>query len=96
MTSSHVSLRYRHDAASAASRQGLYQADIVLQTNSGNLLTAAFDAARARSGKASPRTTTRWVETGFPSGQTPSVCPEIMLKQSDEVMIRLGCGLISA
>ena len=43
LTCSHVSLRYRHNAASAASREGLYQADIVPQTNSGNLPTAAFD-----------------------------------------------------
>jgi len=35
-------LRYRHDAASAAAREA-YQADIVLQTNSGNLPAAAFD-----------------------------------------------------
>jgi hypothetical protein len=28
-----------------------------------------------------------WVGTGFPSGQTRSVCPEIMLKQKDEIMI---------
>jgi len=25
------------------------------------------------------------VDTGFPSGQTRSVCPEIMLKQKDNV-----------
>jgi hypothetical protein len=30
------------------------------------------------------------VETGFPSGQTRSVCPEIMLKQRDEIMIRFN------
>jgi hypothetical protein len=29
------------------------------------------------------------VGTGFPSGRTRSVCPEIMLKQKDEIMIRL-------
>ena len=45
LTCSHVSLRYRHNAASAASR--LYQADIVLQTNSGNLPAATFDWLRA-------------------------------------------------
>jgi hypothetical protein len=28
------------------------------------------------------------VEAGFPSGQTRSVCPEIMLKQRDQVMMR--------
>src|SRR6266850_2887444 len=31
--------------------------------------------------KACPRATTRWVGTGFPSGQTRSVCPKIMLIQ---------------
>jgi hypothetical protein len=30
------------------------------------------------------------VGTGFPSGQTPSVCPEIMLRQEDEIMIRFN------
>jgi hypothetical protein len=30
------------------------------------------------------------VGTGFPSGQTQSVCPEIMLKQKDQIMIRLN------
>jgi hypothetical protein len=29
------------------------------------------------------------VETGFPSRQTRSVCAEIMLKQRDEIAIRL-------
>jgi hypothetical protein len=28
------------------------------------------------------------VGTGFPSGQTRSVCPEIMLQPKDEIMIR--------
>jgi hypothetical protein len=30
------------------------------------------------------------VETGFPSGQTRSVCPEIMLKQKDNVRVRFN------
>ena len=31
-----------------------------------------------------PRATTRWVETGFPSGQRECVRPEIMLQQRDD------------
>src|SRR6266567_4295746 len=34
--------------------------------------------------QACPRATTRWVGTGFPSGQTRSVCPEIMLNKKIE------------
>ena len=30
------------------------------------------------------------LDTGFPSGQTRSVCPEIMLQQKDEIMIRFN------
>jgi general stress protein 26 len=30
------------------------------------------------------------VETGFPSGQTQSVCPEIMLQQRDEITMRFN------
>jgi hypothetical protein len=30
------------------------------------------------------------VGTGFPSGQTQGVCPGIMLKQRDEIMIRFN------
>ena len=46
-------------------------------------------------GKACPRAATRWVGTGFPSGQTRSVCPKIVLHQkehdpiqSDRIMIQ--------
>src|SRR6266581_3084886 len=53
--------------------------------------------------QACPRATTRWVGTGFPSGQTRSVCPEIMLKQKDsavafaleEPVVRQGHGRLA-
>src|SRR5882762_9313319 len=57
--------------------------DFLLQASVGNAQGAGkLTAWRRRPGlehdpeKACPRATTRWVGTGFPSGQTRSVCPE--------------------
>src|SRR5258705_8608082 len=43
LTCSHLSLRYRHDAAFRGVARRPHQACVVQQTNSGNLPTAAFD-----------------------------------------------------
>jgi hypothetical protein len=45
--------------------------------------------AAFRGGVAIEHDPEKW-EPFFPSGQTRSVCPEIMLKQRDEIMIRFN------